>query len=177
NVTDLARELNGGNPLTEYEMTLIYWMLDESFRRDLVGSFYDSESGEARINIWIKDLTPGLSRAQLLEDIHATLADIGVDPSDYTLSNMFVLYQDILQRLFNSQILTLGLVYAVLTLTFLVIFRSFRLAIAAVIPNIIATLAVLGAMGWLGIPLDLMTITIAARSEEHTSELQSRENL
>lgn len=162
NVTDLARELNGGNPLTEYEMTLIYWMLDESFRRDLVGSFYDSESGEARINIWIKDLTPGLSRAQLLEDIHATLADIGVDPSDYTLSNMFVLYQDILQRLFNSQILTLGLVYAVLTLTFLVIFRSFRLAIAAVIPNIIATLAVLGAMGWLGIPLDLMTITIAA---------------
>lgn len=162
NVTDLARELNNGNPLTEYEMTLIYWMLDESFRRDLVGSFYDRETGEARLNIWIKDLTPGLSRAQLLEDIHATLADVGVDPADYTLSNMFVLYQDILQRLFTSQILTLGLVYVVLTLTFLIIFRSVTVAIAAVIPNVIATLAVLGSMGWFGIPLDLMTITIAA---------------
>lgn len=162
NVTDLARELNDGNPLTEYEMTLIYWMLDENFRRDLVGSFYDTETGEARVNIWIKDLTPGLSRAQLLEDIHATMADIGVDPADYTLSNMFVLYQDILQRLFSSQILTLGLVYAVLTLVFLAIFRSVPIAIAAVIPNVIATLAVLGVMGWLGIPLDLMTITIAA---------------
>jgi len=162
NVTDLARELNDGNPLTEYEMTMIYWMLDESFRRDLVGSFYDSDTGEARLNIWIKDLTPGLSRAQLLEDIHATLADLGLESSEYTLSNMFVLYQDILQRLFTSQIMTLGLVYVVLTLTFLIIFRSFRLAIAAVIPNIIATLAVLGVMGWLGIPLDLMTITIAA---------------
>ena len=137
-------------------------MLDESFRRDLVGSFYDAETGDARLNIWIKDLTPGLSRAQLLQDIHSTLADIGLEESDYSLSNMFVLYQDILQRLFSSQILTLGLVYAVLTLAFVVIFRSVTFAVAAVIPNVIATLVVLGCMGWLGIPLDLMTITIAA---------------
>src|SRR5690606_12926416 len=137
-------------------------MLDESFRRDLVGSFYDTETGDARVNIWIKDLTPGLSRAQLLEDIHTTLTDIGLEESDYSLSNMFVLYQDILQRLFSSQILTLGLVYAVLTLAFVVIFRSITFAVAAVIPNVIATLVVLGSMGWLGIPLDLMTITIAA---------------
>ncbi|MDP2142001.1 MAG: efflux RND transporter permease subunit [Gammaproteobacteria bacterium] len=162
NVTDLARELNDNRPLTEYELTAAYWLMDENFREDLLGAFYNPETGEARVNIWIKDLTPGLNRAQLLEDIRADMERIGVPESSYTLSNMFVLYQDILQRLFSSQILTLGLVYAVLTLTFVVLFRSFTIAIAAIIPNILSTLAVLGVMGWLGIPLDLMTITIAA---------------
>src|SRR5690606_16340367 len=149
-------------PLTEYELTAAYWLMDGDYRDDLLGAFYDPDTGDARINIWIKDLTPDLNRAELLEDIRATMTEIGIDESSYTLTNLFVLYQDILQRLFTSQILTLGLVYIVLMLTFLLIFRSVRLATAAIIPNILSTLAILGVMGWLGIPLDLMTITIAA---------------
>ncbi len=162
NLTDLARELNNNRPLTEYELTAAYWLMDEDFKDDLLGAFYNVDTGEARINIWIKDLTEDLNRAELLEEIHATMEEIGIPQSSYTLTNLFVLYQDILQRLFTSQIMTLGLVYIVLTLTFLVIFRSIPVAIAAIIPNILSTLAILGVMGWLGIPLDLMTITIAA---------------
>jgi len=161
NLTDLARELNGA-PLTEYELTTAYWLMDESFREDLLGAFYDPESGQARINIWIKDLTEDLNRAQLLTDIRAQMSEMGVPESDYQLTNMFVLYQDILQRLFSSQILTLGLVYTALFIVFLLIFRSPRLALIALVPNFLPTLAVLGIMGWLNIPLDLMTITIAA---------------
>jgi len=161
NITDLARELNGA-PLTEYELTTAYWLMDENFREDLVGAFYDTETGQARINIWIQDLTPGLNRAELLAEIRSEMAEMGVPESDYQLTNMFVLYQDILQRLFSSQILTLGLVYAALLVVFLVIFRSPRLAIIALVPNLLPTLSVLGLMGWLGISLDLMTITIAA---------------
>lgn len=161
NLTDLARELNGA-PLTEYELTTAYWLMDESFREDLLGAFYDPESGQARINIWIQDLTDDLNRAQLLADIRAQMNAMGIAESDYQLTNMFVLYQDILQRLFSSQILTLGLVYAALFIVFLLIFRSARLALIALVPNLLPTLAVLGVMGWLNIPLDLMTITIAA---------------
>ncbi|MEX0963289.1 MAG: MMPL family transporter [Pseudohongiellaceae bacterium] len=161
NLTDLARQLNGG-PLTEYELTAAYWLMDEEFRDDLLGAFFDPDTGQARINIWIRDLTPDLNRAQLLTDIRSEMQTSGIDASSYTLSNMFVLYQDILQRLFSSQILTLGLVYVVMLLTFFVIFRSFRLALIALIPNVIPTVAILGIMGWLSIPLDLMTITIAA---------------
>lgn len=161
NLTDLARELNGA-PLTEYELTTAYWLMDESFREDLLGAFYDPESGQARINIWIQDLTTDLNRAQLLADIRTQMSEMGVPESDYQLTNMFVLYQDILQRLFSSQILTLGLVYAALFIVFLLIFRSPRLALIALVPNLLPTLAVLGIMGWLNIPLDLMTITIAA---------------
>ena len=161
NLTDLARELNGA-PLTEYELTTAYWLMDESFREDLLGAFYDPETRQARINIWIQDLTEDLNRAQLLVDIRAQMSAMGIPESDYQLTNMFVLYQDILQRLFSSQILTLGLVYAALFIVFLLIFRSPRLALIALVPNFLPTLAVLGIMGWLNIPLDLMTITIAA---------------
>lgn len=162
NVTDLARELNNNTPLTEYELTVAYWMMDEEFREDLLGAFLDEETGQIRMNIWIQDLTEGLNRQQLLEDFRADLVESGVDESSYQLTNLFVLYQDIMQQLYTSQILTMGIVFAVLLLTFLLIFRSFRVAIAAIIPNILSTLAILGTMGWLGIPLDLMTITIAA---------------
>ena len=161
NITDLARELNGA-PLTEYELTTAYWLMDENFREDLVGAFYDTQTGQARINIWIQDLTEGLNRAELLTQIRSEMAQIGVPESDYQLTNMFVLYQDILQRLFSSQILTLGLVYGALLVVFLLIFRSPRLALIALLPNFLPTLSVLGLMGWLGISLDLMTITIAA---------------
>lgn len=161
NLTDLARQLKGG-PLTEYELTAAYWLMDAEFKESLLGAFYDPATGQARINIWIKDLTPGLNRAQLLADIRSEMEAGGIVESSYTLSNMFVLYQDILQRLFSSQILTLGLVYVVMMLTFLLIFRSFRLALIALVPNVIPTVAILGIMGWLNIALDLMTITIAA---------------
>ncbi len=161
NITDLARDLNGA-PLTEYELTTAYWLMDENFREDLVGAFYDTETGQARINFWIQDLTEGLNRAELLAEIRAEMEEIGIAESDYQLTNMFVLYQDILQRLFSSQILTLGLVYGALLIVFLIIFRSPRLALIALVPNMLPTLSVLGLMGWLGISLDLMTITIAA---------------
>ncbi len=161
NLTAMARQLNGA-PLTEYELTTAYWLMDAEFREDLLGSFYDPEAGQARMSIWIKDLTEGLSREQLLMDIRQNMEDLGVPESRYTLTNMLVLYQDVLQRLFKSQILTLGFVYAVLLLLFLLIFRSLRLAVIAIVPNILPTVTVLGTIGWLGIPLDLMTITIAA---------------
>jgi len=77
---------------------------------------------------------------------------------------MLVLYNNMLQSLFESQILTLGLVLLVIMLMFLVLFRSFKLAFIGIIPNILAAMSVLGLMGWLGIPLDMMTTTIAAIS-------------
>jgi hypothetical protein len=75
---------------------------------------------------------------------------------------MLVLYNNMLQSLFGSQILTLGLTAALLTAMFLVLFRSLKIALVAMVPNVLPILFVLGVMGWLHIPLDMMTITIAA---------------
>ncbi len=162
NLTSLAREVNDGIPLTEYELSTLYLTLEDSLRETLLGPFFAPDHGQARISMRIQDTTDGLDRSQLLADIHADLERLGIPASRYVMTNMFVLYENILRRLFRSQALTLGIVYAVLFVMFWGIFRSLRVALVAMIPNLLATAVVLGAMGWLGIPLDLMTITIAA---------------
>lgn len=162
NFTDLARVMNGGRPLTEYELTALYWTMESSLRENLLGSFFSADNGQVRFSARIKDSTEGLNRAKLMSSIRQDMGDLGISEDRYMLTNLFVLYQDVLQRLFRSQILTLGIVFAALTLTFWAIFRSLKIALLGMIPNIIPTLVVLGFMGWLHIPLDLMTITIAA---------------
>ncbi|MEX1197473.1 MAG: MMPL family transporter [Pseudohongiellaceae bacterium] len=162
NFTELAREINNDQPLTEYELTAIYRTIDENLRADLLGSFFSEEHSQLRISARVQDATQGLNRAQLIENIRAGMTELGIDREQYSLSNLFVLYQDILQRLFFSQMVSLGLVYIVLTLTFLAIFGSPRLAVIGIAPNILSTIGVLGVMGWFRIPLDLMTITIAS---------------
>ncbi|HER62613.1 MAG TPA: RND family transporter [Desulfobacteraceae bacterium] len=162
NFTELARQINDNKPLTEYELTAVYWTMEDALREDLLGSFFAPDNAQVRFSIRIKDTTEGLDRAELLEKIRGDMQTLGIHEEQYRLTSLFVLYQDILQRLFHSQILTLGIVFAVLTLTILAIFRSVKIALIGIIPNILSTLSVLGLMGWLGIQLDLMTITIAA---------------
>jgi len=162
NFTQLAMELNDGRPLTEYELTAAYRLIDDELRDDLVGSYFSAEHSQLRISARIQDATEGLNRAELMESIKAGMAELDIPEDDYTLTNLFVLYQDILQQLFRSQILALGIVYVALTLAFFAIFRSVRLALVGITPNILSTVGILGIMGWLRVPLDLMTITIAS---------------
>jgi hypothetical protein len=162
NFTELAKNLNAGKPLTEYELTAVYWTLDKAVRERLVGAYFRPETSQLRFNLRIMDSTPDLRRGELLEALRADLARLEIAESDYKMTNLFVLYEDLLRQLFRSQILTLGLVFAMLGLTFLLIFRSVSIAFIALAPNVLSTGIVLGFMGWAGIPLDFMTVTIAA---------------
>ncbi|NCP65854.1 MAG: MMPL family transporter [Paraglaciecola sp.] len=162
NFTELAKIINDGKPLTEYELTVIYRLIDKSLTEKLLGSYFSPEHQQLRISSRIKDTTEGLNRAEFMRTLGNDIEGVSVVPHSFRLGNLFVLYQDILQRLFTSQILTMGIVYIALFVVLLGIFRSLKLAIIAIIPNILSTLVVLGSMGWLGIPLDLMTITIVA---------------
>ena len=162
NFTELAKDLNGGKPLTEYELTTIYRLLDEKVANQLIGSYFSAEDKQLRMSVRIQDTTEGLERDKLLDNLKNDIQAVGVAKDDVTLTNLFVLYQDILGRLFDSQITTLGIVYIVLGLVLLMIFRSLKIALIALVPNVLTTLGILGLIGWLGMPLDIMTITIAA---------------
>jgi len=162
NFTSLALELNDNKPLTEYELDVIYSLLDKAVVDQLIGAYIDTDTNTMRISTRIQDTLPNLNRAALLERVHDDLAATGLAKDDYELTSLFILYQDILARLFDSQIATLGIVYLALAFVLLAIFRSIRLALIALVPNILTTTTILGLIGWLGIPLDLMTITIAA---------------
>ncbi|MGS2719042.1 efflux RND transporter permease subunit [Paraglaciecola aestuariivivens] len=162
NFTQLAQQLNQGKPLTEYELTAIYHLVDDNLRESLIGSYFSNQHQQLRLSSRVKDSTPEFNRKQYLADIRQDLAANGFTPEDYQLTNLFVLYQDILERLFNSQILTLGIVYLALLIVMWILFKRFTVALIALIPNIICTLLILAVMGYANIPLDLMTITIAA---------------
>ncbi|MBI2386140.1 MAG: MMPL family transporter [Elusimicrobia bacterium] len=158
----LAKEINDGKPLTEYELTAAYLTMEKDLRSDLLGAFFSPEDSQLRLSIRVKDTTAGLDRARLLADVRSDIEKLGVPADRYRLTGLFVLYQDLLDRLFASQIQTLGVSFAVLALAIFLIFRSLKLALICVAPNVLSTVIVLGLMGWLGIPLDFMTIMIAS---------------
>ena len=163
-IVDFARiaRVVTGKPLVEYELTALYHTLEKDLRTDLFSNYFSVEDQEVRISMRIQDATKDLDRAELMESIHRDMAELGLKKDDYQLTNLFVLYQDILARLVNSQFVTLAIVYAAMTVVLLLIFRSLPIALICLVPNLVTTAAIMGGMGLAGIPLDLMTITIAA---------------
>ena len=158
--TRIARVVMG-KPATEYELTALYHALDKDLQQDIFTNYFSPNEQEVRISVRIQDSTPDLNRAELMQSIHQDLADLGVAKESYQLTNLFVLYQDVLARLVKSEYSTLAIVYAAMAVILLLIFRSLRIAIICLIPNMITSAAIMGGMGLLNIPLDLMTITIA----------------
>ncbi len=159
--TRIAQVVNG-KPLTEYELTALYHSLDKDLQQDLFSAYLSEKDNEVRISMRVQDTTPELNRADLLKTIHQKMEALNIPKENYKLTNLFILYQDILSRLVDSQVLTLGIVYLAMTIVLVIIFRSFKIAIISLVPNVITTAIIMGTMGIFNIPLDLMTITIAA---------------
>jgi len=150
-------------PLDDFTLALIYQKAPESIKRALIAPYLSADGQQLRFYLRIHDADPTLDRAALLSGIKTDLVDkLGLAPEQVHLTGMMVLYNNLLQSLFRSQILTLGAVFLVILLTLAVLFRSLLIAVLAIVPNLLAASMVLGMIGLLGIPLDIMTITIAA---------------
>jgi len=159
----IAERLNNNEPLDSLELALLYNQTPEQFKRMLVRPYVSVEHDEVRFWVRVIDSDKTLRRGRLIERIKAELPGVlGFEPDQVRLTGMLVLYNNMLQSLFGSQILTLGLTVLALTVMFLVLFRSVRVALLAMLPNVLPVATVLGLMGWAGIPLDMMTMTIAA---------------
>ena len=162
-VIRVAEELNDGKELDGLELSLLYQRLPEEVKGPLVDPYFSFEHNEARIQVRILDSREDLRRQELLERIRNDLhGRLDLAPEDVTVTGMLVLYNNMLQSLYTSQISTLGAVMVGIAIMFLLLFRSALLAIIGIIPNMLAATTVLGLMGLAGIPLDMMTITIAA---------------
>ncbi len=162
-VIRLAETLNQGQPFNAFELAVINKRLPEELRKSLIDPYVSIENDQARITMRIRDSLPDLRRKAFLEDLRTGLQDeIGLSPDEFQISGLMVLYNNMLQSLFQSQIQTLGVVLLGIALMLLFLFRSVTLAIIGIIPNILAAAVILGLMGLMDIPLDMMTITIAA---------------
>ena len=164
----MAESINDGEPLDDLKISLLregLSRLPEDMQDVLLRPFLSEDGNRLRISLRVIDSDPTLRRAELIERVDGFLSkEMGYDDSRYRQSGLLVLYNNVLQSLFASQIQTIGFVFLSILAMFLVLFRSLRLALIAIMPNMLPALLVLGTMGWLGIPLDLMTITIAAIS-------------
>ncbi|WDE00778.1 efflux RND transporter permease subunit [Thalassomonas actiniarum] len=146
-----------------FMLSVLHSKLSEEIKASLVTPYMSEDGNQLRFGIRIFESDPNLKREQLLEKIREKLTgDFQLERGQIHLTGMVVLYNNMLQSLFKSQILTIGVVFLAILLMFLVLFRNFKLSLIALIPNMVAAAMVLGLMGFIGIPLDLMTITIAA---------------
>jgi len=159
----MLESLNEGKAYSDFKLAVLYKRLPEEVRKELIEPYLSPDGNQLRFSIRLYESDKTLRRQQLLDQIYADLIQLyDLDPEQTTISGMAVLYNNLLQSLFRSQILTLGAVFVAILLMFMVLFRSSRMALAAIVPNIISACLILGLMGWIGIPLDIMTITIAA---------------
>jgi len=162
----IAEKINKGKSLDNLELALVFSETPERLKHLLIEPFVSVEHNQARFWVRVRDSDKTLRRNELLKKIKDDLTDTGApggfEQDHVRLAGMLVLYNNMLQNLFGSQILTLGFTAAALTAMFLVLFRSVTIALIAMSTNILPIVLVLGVMGWLNIPLDMMTITIAA---------------
>ncbi|HEY5673958.1 MAG TPA: MMPL family transporter [Malonomonas sp.] len=159
----LMRQVNNDIPLDNISLAVIHKKLPEQIEQSLFKPYMAEDGNQVRFSVRVIESDPGLRRDELLKQIRRDLTDqLQIKPEQVHLTGMFVLYNNVLQSLFRSQIMTIGVVFLVIMGMFLLQFRSLRLAVIAIIPNLVSAGLVLGLMGWLDIPLDIMTITIAA---------------
>lgn len=162
-IVSIAERLNDGKPLESLDLALLYSETPDEFKAMLIKPYVSVEHNQTRFWLRVRDSEKTLQRNELLKKIKADLTGkLNIDKEHIHLTGLLVLYNNMLQSLFSSQILTSGITILVLLGTYLVEFRSLRIAVIAIIPNALSIMIVLGVMGWLNIPLDIMTITIAA---------------
>ena len=162
-IIDVATQLNNNKPLGTLEMGVLYSKIPESIKTEIIDPYLSIKDNEARISLRIIDSQENLRRNDLINKINFDLKnEIGLDESEFKLAGVLILFNNLLQSLFKSQILTLGLVMVGIFSMFIILFRNIRLSLIGVVPNFIAAFFILGIIGLLGIPLDMMTITIAA---------------
>jgi len=161
----IAEKLNHGQPLDNFQLALLYSELPDQFKALVLKPYVSVKHNQLRFSVRVRDSEKSLNRDALLKKIrHDLISKLGLKEENVHLAGLLVLYNNMLQSLFESQILTLGVVVLMLFAMFLLLFKSFKIALIALAPNLLAIGAVLGFMGWMNIPLDMMTITIAAIS-------------
>lgn len=161
----LAIGLNDDEPLSDLQVGAIKDSLSPEVKKVLLDPYLSDDETQTRITLRVIDSDKRLNRKEFIERVESFLQnEMGYEEDRFNTTNMLVLYNNMLQSLFSSQIQTIGFVFISIMIMFVILFRSFYLAIVAIIPNILPATLVLGFMGLKSIPLDLMTITIAAIS-------------
>lgn len=155
--------LNDDKLPDDYDLALIRKLLPEDLKKIFMHPYLSKDANQIRLSARIEEVNPTLNRGKLIEKIRKHLTEeMNLAPERVHFTGMAVLYNNMLHSLYQSQILTLGTVFMGILIMFIILFKRVYISVLAIIPNLLAAGLVLGIMGWFKIPLDMMTITIAA---------------
>ena len=158
----VAEDLNQ-KELQSLEIAVLYSKIPEEIKKEIISPYISVKDDEARVSVRIRDSLENLRRNELIKKINNELnTELGLNKEEYKLAGVLILFNNLLQSLFKSQILTLGIVMIGIFAMFLILFRNIALSLIGIVPNFMAAFFILGIIGLMGIPLDMMTITIAA---------------
>jgi predicted RND superfamily exporter protein len=160
---EVLKQVNGGELPDNFTLAILYQRLPDEIKEALIAPYLSEDGNQLRYSVRVYESDVNLKRQDLLKRIRLHLTrELGLSDDQVHLSGILVLYNNMLQSLFRSQILSLGAVFLAIFLMFIILFRSVKLSLIALVPNLVAVPLVLGLMGAMDIPLDFMTITIAA---------------
>ena len=161
----IAEIANNNNRLSDVELALLRSLLPEEIESQLLSSYISSDDNQVRLTARVIESLEGLNRKTFIESIDADLQNVfGLDANQYSLTGISVIYSNLLQSLFGSLFGSMSIVFVSIFLMFLILFKSLNLALLGMVPNFLSAGAVIGTIGLLGIPLDVMTVTVAAVS-------------
>ena len=161
-VIQMGEKINDNKKLGSLEMAILYSKLPDDIKKNIVSPYISIENNEARFSVRVVDSNPNLNRKELLKKIQKHLEEnLKLSKDDFKVTGVFVLFNNQLQSLYKSQIQTLSFSYFGILLALFVLFRSWKLSLIASAPDMVASMLILGSLGFLKIPLDMMTITIA----------------
>ena len=161
-VIQMGEKINNDKKLESLEMAILYSKLPENIKKNIVSPYISIENNEARFSVRVIDSNPNLNRKELLNKIQKHLEEnLKLSKDDFKITGVFVLFNNQLQSLYKSQIQTLSFSYFGILLALFILFRSWILSLIASAPDMVASMLILGSLGFLKIPLDMMTITIA----------------
>ncbi|MCF6340308.1 MAG: MMPL family transporter [Sulfurimonas sp.] len=164
-VGEVIKTLNDGEEADGLTLALLYKELPQEYRQIILSPYIDIENNRVRISTRVIDSMPNLQRDKLIKKINKDISEM-LNPKyeEHKLSNILIMYNNMLQSLFESQVKTIGIVILILFVMFLILFQNLKIALIAITANTIPVGVIFGFMGWMNIPLDMMTITIAAIS-------------
>ena len=161
----LARKINDNNELNDLELALLRSVLPEDIKDTVLNSYISDDDSIVRISTRVYESSESLNRDLLLKKINLDLQQrFGISSDKYKITGLAVLYNNMLQSLFSSMLNSVLIVYTVIALMLLILFRSVKVMLAGLLPNILIGLGILGTMGLVKIPLDIMTITVVSIS-------------
>ena len=106
----VAEDLNN-KELQSLEIAVLYSKIPDTIKKEIVAPYISVDKDEARISVRIKDSLENLRRDELIKKINNELnTKLGLEKEEYKLAGVLILFNNLLQSLFKSQILTLGIV-------------------------------------------------------------------